>query len=270
MSNFVLPVQIDRGSGTVIVLLHGLGNNHSSWEFVLEHLDYSRCRVIAVDLLGFGDAPKPSVEYSLEDHSEAVAATLQQLGIEKAVIAGHSMGSTIALDLATRHPELVERLVLFGAPLYRAKPRAGRLRDLLRTEGLYFSLFELVQRSPQAVQAGGELAEEYVPFVKGMEITEETWPAYRQSLQHSIMQYESFRQARALKIPALFVNGIFDFFIIRRNISRLRFLNREFVRVKRTRGPHELTPAQGKVAAKIITRIALRQGSSKQPRQRAS
>ncbi|MCW4467192.1 alpha/beta hydrolase [Glutamicibacter sp. MNS18] len=266
MTNNLLPVKVDRGEGTPVVLLHGLGNNHSSWEFVLEHLDYSNARVIAVDLLGFGDAPKPDVDYTLKDHSSAVAATLNELGITKAVVAGHSMGSNVALDLATRHPELVDRLVLLGAPLYRREPRGGRTRSLLRAEGLYFSLFELVSRSPEPIQAGGELAEEYVPFVKGMEITEETWPAYRKSLQYSIMQYESYQQAVQLKIPALFVNGILDFFIIRRNTTRVRLANRKLVRLKRTRGPHELTPTQGEVVARIINQVAAQVAARQQRR----
>lgn len=251
-----LPVKIDRGQGRPLVLLHGLGNNHESWQFVLEHLDYSRWRVIVVDLLGFGDAPKPELRYTPRDHSEAVAATLHDLGIEQAVVAGHSMGCIVAIDLAAENPQLVERLVLFGAPLYRREPRASRWRKLVRAEGLYFALFNVVTEIPDLVQAGGQIADELVPFVKGMEITEETWPAYEQSLRHTIMQFESYRQVARLDRPVLFVNGIFDFFIIRRNTYRLRWANRRHVKVATTRGPHELTPQQGKVAAGMIDRFA--------------
>lgn len=264
VSSHLLPVKIDRGEGTPLVLLHGLGNNHSSWQFVLDDLDYTRSRVIAVDLLGFGDAPKPDVDYSLKDHSDAVAATLRELGIEKAVIAGHSMGCNVALDLAVRHPELTRQLVLFGAPLYRREPRAGWFRSLIRAEGLYFSLFQLVSHLPQVVQTTGELADEYVPFIEGMEITRETWPAYRKSLEHSIMQYESYRQAVELKIPALFVNGVLDFFIIRGNTARARRANRKYIHIKRTRGPHELTPTQGQLAARILNGVGHREGSARQ------
>ena len=258
MSNQSLPVNIDRGTGTPVVLLHGLGNNHNSWQFVLDDLDYTSCRVIVMDLLGFGDAPKPDVDYTLRDHSSALAATLRNLGIAKAVVAGHSMGCNIALDLAANEPDLVERLVLFGAPLYRREPRTGKIRTWLRAEGLYFALFELVSRSPHAIQVGGHLADEYVPFIKGMEITEEIWPAYRKSLQHSIMQYESYRQATTLKVPMLFVNGLLDFFIIRGNTLRARAVNRRYVRIRRTRGPHEMTPTQGQLAARILNRMARR------------
>ena len=68
MATHLLPVKVDRGNGPAVVLLHGLGNNHKSWSYVLEHLG-SSVRVIALDLLGFGDAPKPDVEYTPADHA---------------------------------------------------------------------------------------------------------------------------------------------------------------------------------------------------------
>ena len=72
MAKQLLPVKIDRGDGPAVVLLHGLGNNHKSWSFVLKHLG-SSVRVIVPDLLGFGDAPKPNAEYSPADHAKATA-----------------------------------------------------------------------------------------------------------------------------------------------------------------------------------------------------
>ena len=252
----ILPVHLDKGSGTPLVLLHGLGNNHTSWQFVLEHLDYTKWRVIALDLLGFGDAPKPDTTYTPKRHGEAVLATLDQLGIERAVFAGHSMGCIIALDIAHRHPARAKHLALFGAPLYRTAPRTNWWRRVTRTEGLYFSLFETIKQHPDAVQTGGAIANELLPFVKGMEITEETWPAFRSSLEHTIMQYESCKQAMQLQVPALFVSGLFDIFIIRRNIRTLCRSNPSFLTLKRALGPHELTPRQGKVAARTIDRLS--------------
>ncbi len=90
--NNLLPVKVDKGHGTPIVLLHGLGNNHTSWTFVSKHLDEAKSRVIALDLLGFGDAPKPqNCKYTPQDHAVAVIRTLDSLDIKRAVIAGHSM-----------------------------------------------------------------------------------------------------------------------------------------------------------------------------------
>lgn len=212
--------------------------------------------MIALDLLGFGDAPKPDVDYTPKDHAEAVIATLDKRGIKKAVFAGHSMGCIVAIEIAHLHQQRVEKLALFGAPLYKAKPRTNWWRKLTRTEGMYFSLFEIVKKNPDAVQAGGTIADDLVPFVKGMEITEETWPAYQKSLQHTIMQYESYKKATKLQVPTLFVNGLFDFFIIRGNIRTIRQANKHYVRIKRVLGPHELTPRQGRTVARIIDRLA--------------
>lgn len=255
MSN-KLPVKIDKGSGTPLVLLHGLGNNSQSWEYALEHLDYKKWRVIVVDLLGFGDAPKPKIDYTPKVHAEAVIETLNALQIEDAVFAGHSMGCIVAIEIADRYPERVKKLVLFGAPLYKSKPRNTWWRKATRAEGTYFKLFELVKKNPEPVQAGGKIANEFVPLVKGMEITKETWPAYASSLEHTIMQYESYKKVMKLKVPILFVNGILDFFIIRRNVRDVRTANKKFVSIRRTFGPHELTPRQGKAVANTIDRFA--------------
>lgn len=255
-NRYTLPVRLDKGTGShTLVLLHGLGNNCKSWEFVLEHLDYTKWRVIAFDLLGFGDAPKPHIDYTPDAHADAVLATLDSLGIQQAVFAGHSMGCIVALDLAARYPKRARQLALFGAPLYKRKPRNTWWRKLTRAEGAYFTIFEIVRQNPDAIQAGGKIANELVPFVKGMEITNETWPAYKSSLEHTIMQYETYAQATKLTVPTLFINGRLDFFIIRRNVRDVRRANRAHVRVKRVLGPHELTPAQGKTAARIINHL---------------
>ena len=69
----LLPVKFDKGTGAPLVLLHGLGTNYKSWQFVLEHIDYTKHRVIALDLLGFGDAPKPkTITYTPQDHVDAI------------------------------------------------------------------------------------------------------------------------------------------------------------------------------------------------------
>ena len=84
------------------------------------------------------------------------------------------------------------------------------------------------------------------------EITDEVWPAYKKSLENTIMQFETFKKAIKTQVPMLFVNGIFDLFIIRGNIRDIRRANKRYVRVKRVLGPHELTPRQGKTVARIL------------------
>lgn len=251
----ILPVQVDRGSGPVVVLLHGLGNNYKSWSFVLDHLNDS-VRVIALDLLGFGDAPKPSLDYTPADHANAVIATLESLRLEDALLVGHSMGCIVAVEVASRRPDLVKQLLLAGAPVYQRAPHASFVDTAFHTQGIYFSIFNIIKKNPEAMKAGGTIADELVPFVKGMEITDATWPAYCKSLEHTIMQYTTYTALKQLKIPTLFLNGLFDLFIIRRVNKRAARANRRYLRTKLVLGPHELTPRQGKRVAKVILHLA--------------
>jgi non-heme chloroperoxidase len=92
-----LPV-IERGDadGVPVVLLHGLSDSGGSFDPVLSHLPRS-VRALAVTQRGHGEAPKP--------HD----------GVQRAVVAGHSMGSIVATRLALDAPERVAGLVLMGA-----------------------------------------------------------------------------------------------------------------------------------------------------------
>lgn len=251
-----LPVKIDRGNGLPIVLLHGLGNNYKSWTYVLRHLKPRNRRVIAVDLLGFGDAPKPTdATYDPEQHARAVIATLSSLKLSNALLVGHSMGCIVAIEVAKQRPDLVRGLLLLGAPIYKRIGRASRLKRVLRLENKYFTLFSAVKKQPELMQAGGTIADDMVPFVKGMEITDETWPAYRGSLEHTIMQTQTYKDACNLEVPMLFVNGLLDLFIIRRNTKAIVRQNPKFARIKRVLGPHEITPLHGRRIARLLRRM---------------
>lgn len=189
MPKQVLPARIDKGEGRVLVLLHGLGNNYKSWTYVLNELDYTKYRVIALDLIGFGDAPKPEdIEYTPEDQADAVIITLDKLNAKNAVIAGHSMGCVVAIAIAKKRPDLASRLVLLGAPLYQHIPKGNWWSRITRAEGAYFTLFKFVSDNPEVTITAIKAADALVPIMKGMEVTEETWPAYKASLRKTIMQ----------------------------------------------------------------------------------
>jgi pimeloyl-ACP methyl ester carboxylesterase/FAD/FMN-containing dehydrogenase len=110
-----LPV-IEQGDpdGVPVVLLHGLSDSARSFDPVLPHLPPS-LRVLAVTQRGHGDAPKPEDGYSAEQMAADVIALLDDANIQRAVVAGHSMGSIIATRLALDAPERVAGLVLMGA-----------------------------------------------------------------------------------------------------------------------------------------------------------
>ncbi|MGH8974332.1 MAG: alpha/beta fold hydrolase [Acidimicrobiia bacterium] len=101
-------------AGLPVVFLHGGTDSWRSFEPVLPHLPHS-IRAIAVSQRGHGDSGRPSSGYGPPDFAGDVAALLDQLGIDRAVIAGHSMGSHVAQRFALDHPDRTAGLVLAGA-----------------------------------------------------------------------------------------------------------------------------------------------------------
>jgi len=101
----------ERGSGPVILLVHGMFGDHLDWEPVLELLAV-RHRVLAVDLPGFGESEKPDENYCAEFFVAAIAEFLDQVSVRRATLVGNSFGGILALRFALAHPDRVERLIL--------------------------------------------------------------------------------------------------------------------------------------------------------------
>ena len=101
-------------AGVPVVLLHGLTDSHPSYAPMTAHLP-DHIRAYALTTRGHGDSDKPEHGYALEDQAADVAAFLDAVGHEAAVIVGHSMGSYIAQRFAIDHPERTVGLVLMGA-----------------------------------------------------------------------------------------------------------------------------------------------------------
>jgi pimeloyl-ACP methyl ester carboxylesterase len=99
------------GTAPVLLLLHGLGCDHTSWHPVLDTLA-RRYTVIAPDLLGHGQSAKPRADYSVGGYANGMRDLLTVLGVDKVTVVGHSFGGGVAMQFAYQFPERTERLVL--------------------------------------------------------------------------------------------------------------------------------------------------------------
>jgi pimeloyl-ACP methyl ester carboxylesterase len=118
-----------RGSGSPLVLLHGIGHRWQAWEPVLDRLA-ERHDVIAVDLPGFGKSPNLPGPYTVQAGIAAAVATFEELGISRPHLAGNSLGGMLALELASAgHARSVTALAPAGF-WATARGRAWALRVL--------------------------------------------------------------------------------------------------------------------------------------------
>lgn len=126
-SNFTVPVAggdlfvgrwTGRAGAPVVLAAHGITANHLSWPCVVEALD-GAVDVVAPDLRGRGGSGTLPGPYGMAAHADDLVAVLDHLGVERAVVAGHSMGGFVAMVMAHRHPDRVDSLVLVdgGVPL---------------------------------------------------------------------------------------------------------------------------------------------------------
>lgn len=100
-----------RGSGPAIVLLHGTSANHAVWEPVAEALS-AHATVIALDQRGHGRSDKPETGYTGPDFAGDVVTVLDALGIERAIVGGHSLGGRNAWLAGALHPGRVAAVVV--------------------------------------------------------------------------------------------------------------------------------------------------------------
>lgn len=104
-----------EGSEPTVVFVPGPTDSWRSYHPVLERLSPS-LRAIAVSQRGHGDSDKPQTGYRVEDFAGDVIPFLDALGVERAVIAGHSGSCLVARRVALDHPDRVAGLVLEAAP----------------------------------------------------------------------------------------------------------------------------------------------------------
>lgn len=95
-----------------VVLIHGAGGMHLYWPSEVRRLP--GYKMYAIDLPGHGKAPGMG-RHSISAYMDEVATWMGVVGLDKAVFAGHSMGSAIALTMALEHPRRVQALMLLGS-----------------------------------------------------------------------------------------------------------------------------------------------------------
>ncbi len=253
------PVDIRvRRPKVTIVMLHGIGNSAAGWEILRDKMPLD-ARIIAIDLLGFGNSPKPTnVSYNLRLQARSIAATLLRMRITtRVIIVGHSMGALIATELAKRYPIFIGGLVLCGPPIYRPHdelpemtPRAERM---LRR--IYTTAVKELQQKPDRYIALARRATRVHLAPETFSITKETVVPYVTALQTGIMRQSTFRDIQKLKIPVKIIYGTLDPFVVPKNFKYLARENTN-ISIKSIIAGHEVRRAFVKPIIEALDQIS--------------
>ena len=139
----------DEGSGEAILLIHGMGGSSKTWSEVIPLLA-TKYRVIAPDLLGHGQSDKPRGDYSVGAFAVLLRDLLDELGVSRVTVVGHSLGGGVAMQFAHQHRQYCERMVLISSGGFGGD--VGRVLRLLSLPGSEIVLPMLASRP--AVAAG--------------------------------------------------------------------------------------------------------------------
>jgi len=165
-----IQLAIWEGDGKQILCVHGITANCRCWDVIASALA-PRHRVLAMDLRGRGLSDKPPTGYSLEQHLRDIRCLMDDMGLERAVLMGHSLGAFICLAFGAQHPERVDRIILIdgGGKLSEAqmdkvfagiKPALDRLGQVFPSSDAYI---ETMKQAPY-IQPWSSVIEGYYRY----------------------------------------------------------------------------------------------------------
>jgi pimeloyl-ACP methyl ester carboxylesterase len=191
------------GRGKPVLFLHGWLGSWRYWyptiEFVGEHF-----RTYSFDFFGFGDSRRNTTIESIQNYSEQVIHFLNEMGIDRVSLVGHSMGGMVGLNTAINHPERIDRVATVGAPI-----QGTSLSWLLKLTDISF-FAHVLARWPwlrgnlfRFFLTEGEETEVHEIIVDSLKSSANTL----RSAVHSMMRTDLRPQLPRLRVPALIVHG---------------------------------------------------------------
>lgn len=203
----------DLGSpaGVPVLLIHGHPFNRSMWRPQVEALVDAGYRVIVPDLRGYGESTVVPGKTLLSDFARDLAELLDRLGVERAVVAGLSMGGQIAMEMQRSHPGRVAALVLAdtspAAETEEGRAFRNALADRLPAEGMDGYATQVIDRmiAPHHVTGLPEVAGHVLGMMRG------TDPAGAAAALRGRAERPDYRPTlEAVRVPTLVMVGADD------------------------------------------------------------
>ncbi|MDF1721024.1 MAG: alpha/beta fold hydrolase [Minwuia sp.] len=205
----VIPTFTDQGSGAPVIFLHGIGGNAGNWQPQVAALS-AEFRCIAWNAPGYADSPALP-EMTFPALADSLAALMDHLKLDKAVICGLSMGGNVAQEFLVLHPARVRAMILMCTSASIGKPGsdfqqkflAARLKPI--EEGKTpADIAPDVVAGIVGPHAGPEVARILTGSMSG--ISPET---YRQAL-HCLVSFDRRDAVKRIAVPTCLIAGEAD------------------------------------------------------------
>lgn len=197
-------VRQGRPNGPVILFIPGYTDSHRSFERTLPTIP-RRFQVYVLTMRGHGDSGKPACCYAQSDFVADIAAFMDAKGIQKATVAGHSMGSFIAQLFALTHPQRLNGLVLIGSGDSAQLPAVIELNDYVQT---LETLDPAFVRDFQASTFYAPVPDSFIDTVTA-ESLKVPLPVWQDALGGMLVQNHR-AQLGQITVPTLIVSGAQD------------------------------------------------------------
>jgi pimeloyl-ACP methyl ester carboxylesterase len=196
------------GKGKPVIFLHGWLGSWGLWQETMARIGKTN-RAYALDFWGFGESDDKLTTYEVHDFVDLVIQFMDQLGIQKAPLVGHSMGGTVSLMTALAEPTRIQKVVVIGSPIV-----GSSLSFPLRLAGkrfiaeLLFRNFRLFRKSLKAVSPM-ICSNPAFPEIIDHDLSKTNLESFLNSIR-SLQQIDLRSDLRSIQIPILGLYGIRD------------------------------------------------------------
>lgn len=241
-----------------LVLINGWTGDHRIFTPQIIHFGKSR-RVVAINLRGHGASDAPEQQYTMAGFADDIAWQCTQLGLQKPLVIGHSLGGAIALELCGRHPNLASGIVMIDSIVMAPASlrEAPALQQLL--DGIGGPNYLRVSRA-NAWEMGGDYddpARRKAIYDKYILAPCENTPQHvaYSAIKNATLNYDPLPAATACKIPMAYISADVPIVTIARDLDRLRQLCPQLVISKTLLAGHFNTIEVGDQVNAMIERF---------------
>jgi pimeloyl-ACP methyl ester carboxylesterase len=234
----------DQPTTPPLVFVNGWTGDHTVFEPQIAHFAKTH-RIVAVNLRGHGASDAPLQDYTMAGFADDIAWQCEQLGLDKPVIVGHSLGGAIALELAGRRPALASGIVMVDSIVMSRPSREDGPRERLLMKQLAGPDYIAVERQMAWDICGGFDD----PSRQDAMFKNQIYPVLEKTPQHVaistmanfMFHYDPTPAAEACVVPMAYISADVPMIEMARDLDRLKALCPQLVIAKVLAAGHFLT-----------------------------